>query len=147
MRFRLDHSSSTLSFIAIGLLTFLVLFFNLSFLPITGLRPVHAESVTAVGSEGLNASAHINFTIIMPERIDVKIPAAIQTDSPGSGDQQAVSNSGPLSVTVDQTSFTYVGTTKVDVYRLSMNETGPGGTEPTSVPENGSPPLITIASP
>ncbi len=143
MIFRLNLSWYRFTHFAFCLLTFLVLSLHSSFLP----RTVLAESITAVDSEGLSASTHINITIIIPERIDIKIPAAIETDSPGGGDQQFASNSGPLSVTVDQTPFTYVGATKIDVLRLSTGKTGALSSEPPSVPENGSPPLITIASP
>ena len=147
MSIRWDLSGSRFTHIVFCSLTFLALFLCSSIFPRTGL----AESITAVGSEGLSARAHVNIKIIIPERIDVNIPAAIETDSPGGGDQRFASNSGPLSVTVDQNSYTYVGATKIDVLRLSTGETGALGSEPPSVPENGSHPstipIYTIASP
>ncbi len=147
MSIRWDLSGSRFTHIVFCSLTFLALFLCSSIFPRTGL----AESITAVGSEGLSARAHVNIKIIIPERIDVNIPAAIETDSPGGGDQRFASNSGPLSVTVDQNSYTYVGATKIDVLRLSTGETGVLGSEPPSVPENGSLPttipIYTIASP
>jgi len=71
MIFRLNLSWYRFTHFAFCLLTFLVLSLHSSFLP----RTVLAESITAVGSEGLSASTHINITIIIPERIDIKIPA------------------------------------------------------------------------
>ncbi len=147
MSIRWYLSGSRFTHIVFCSLTLLTLFLCSSFFPRSGL----AEGITAVSSEGLSARAHVNFRIIIPERIDVNIPAAIQTDSPGGGDQQVVSNSGPLSVTVDQNTYTYVGATKVDVHRLSVENTDAAGSEPPSVPgiepKPITPPIYTIASP